>query len=146
MASAASGAAVADLTGERRAVARATGDAATAAWLCAIPCAAIAAVAILVLGPPLGRLLSPAHSPYTFLAGVADGIRPEPTEHARYLIAICAPLLGALATAAAPRWLSRVPTNAVAPTVVATQVLLVGRVVGSIVAQYRFRFGAIYTG
>jgi hypothetical protein len=144
MASAASEAAVAALRGSARVDARGAQDAATAAWLCAIPCAALAAIAILVLGPPLGGLVSPAQSTYTFLSGAADGIRPEPTEHARYLIAICAPLLGALAIAAAPRWLDRVPAAAIGPAVVATQLALVGIVVASVVAQYRLRFGAVY--
>jgi hypothetical protein len=141
---AASGAAVASARGSARGDARGMQDAATAAWLCAIPCAAVAVAAILVLGPPLGRLLSPAHAPYTFLAG-AGRPTPEPTEHARYLIALCAPLLGALATAAAPRWRARVPERSVAPIVLATQTALVAVVVASIVEQYRLRFGAIYT-
>ncbi len=146
MASAASEAAVASLRGNARALGkRGTQDAATAAWLCAIPCAAVTVVAILVLGPPLGRLLSPAHDPYTFLTG-AGAPHPEPTEHARYLIAICAPLLLALATAAAPRWLARVPERRVPALAVASQVALGGVVVASIVAQYRDRFGSIYLG
>jgi hypothetical protein len=145
MASAASEAAVASLRGSARTRARGTQDAATAAWLCAIPCAAIAALAILVLGPPLGRLLAPAHPGYAFLAGAADGIRPEPVEQARYLLALCAPLLGALAIAAAPRWRGRVPAQAVVPAVVAAQLALAGVVAASIVVQYRLRFGVVYT-
>ena len=145
MASAASEAAVASLRGSARADARGAQDAATAAWLCAIPCAVVAVLAILLLGPPLGRLLSPAHNPYTFLADTGAP-HPEPTEHARYLIAICAPLLGTLATAAAPRWLARVPERWVTPLVVAPQAALGGVVVASIVAQYRDRFGSIYLG
>lgn len=145
MASAASEAAVAGLTGDARAAVRDGEDFATAAWLCALPCAAIVAVAILVLGPPLGQLLSPASSPYTFLAGSAAGIHPEPTEHARYLIALAAPLLGALAVASAPRWLARVPPAVAASAVAATQWTLAIVVVASIVVQYRLRFGEIYT-
>ena len=145
MARAAPEAAVASLRGNARAHARGAQDAATAAWLCAIPCAAVAVLAILLLGPPLGRLISPARNPYTFLAD-AGTPHPEPTEHARYLIALCAPLLGALATAAAPRWLARVPERWVAPLVVLPQVALGGVVVASIVAQYRDRFGSVYLG
>src|SRR5829696_2166515 len=122
MASVAREAAVAGRTGDERV--GAAGGGGTAAWLCAIPCAAIAAVAILLLGPPLGDLLSPDHSPYTFLSGFAGGVHREPTEHARYLIAIGAPLLGALAIAAAPQWQARVPAPAVGPVVVATQLAL----------------------
>jgi hypothetical protein len=144
MASAASEAAIASPRGKARAGAHGAEDAATAAWLCAIPCAAVAALAILVLGPPLGRLLLPARNPYTFLPG-AGTPHPEPTEQARYLIALAAPLLGSLATAAAPRRLARVPQRFVGAVVTATQIALVGVVIASIVAQYRLRFGAIYT-
>ncbi|HZV73974.1 MAG TPA: hypothetical protein VFF79_09695 [Conexibacter sp.] len=144
MASAAPEVAVASLRGSAPAHARGSQDAATAAWVCAIPCAAIAVAAILLLGPPLGRLLFPAHSPYTFLAGSGPPA-PEPTKQARYLLALCAPLLGALATASAPRWLGRVAARATVLAVVATQLALVGVVVASIVAQYRLRFGVVYT-
>ncbi len=63
---------------------------ADAAWAAVLPCAAATLAALLLLGPPLGRaLLAP------------DGIRfwpaaevvPEPTEHARYLIALLGPAL-----------------------------------------------------
>ena len=142
MASAASQAAVASLRGNARTRAHDADDAATAAWLCAIPCAALAAIAILVVGPPLGRLLSPAPGAYRFFVGYV--VLPEPTEHARYLLAIRAPLLGALATATAPHWLRRVPERATGPLVVATQLALVGVVVASMVAQYRLRLEGPY--
>ncbi|HKG40170.1 MAG TPA: hypothetical protein VKB25_14365 [Conexibacter sp.] len=144
MAHVAFGAAVASARGSKRPQAGSTDDVVSAAWLCAIPCAAIAAVAILVLGPPLGELLNPGPNPFTFLRG-AGAPRPEPTEHARYLIAVCAPLLGALAIASAPRWLARVPARAVGPIVVATQLVLATVVAASIVAQYGARFGVVYT-
>jgi hypothetical protein len=145
MASAASEAAVIAPRGRARAQARHADDAVTAAWLCAIPCAAIAVVAIILFGPPLGRLLTPAHTPDTFFSDARVGLRPEPTEHARYLLAICAPLLGVLATASAPRWLFRVPPPWIGPTVVGSQLALVGVIVGSIVTQYRLRIGFPYT-
>src|SRR5689334_2791342 len=116
MASAASEAAVAALQGDARRATFDVADAATAAWLCALPCAVVAAAAILVLGPPLGRLLSPAPGAYVFLAGAI--VHPEPTEHARYVLAVCAPLLGAAAVISSPRWLARVPPRLVAPGVV----------------------------
>ena len=145
MASAASEAAVASLRGNARATVRRVEDGAIAAWLCALPCAALAVLAIVVLGPPLGELLEPARNPYTFLGG-GGAPAPEPTEHARYLLAVCAPLLGVAALGAAPRWLARVPGRSVEPIVLATQLVLAGVVVASIVAQYRLRFGVVYTG
>jgi hypothetical protein len=52
-------------------------------------------VAILALGPPLGRLLlSPTGAHEIWLEYVRRGVvRPEPTEHARYLLALLGPLL-----------------------------------------------------
>jgi hypothetical protein len=147
MASVASEAAVASPRGDAHAVARSTGDAAAAAWLCALPCAALVAVAILVLGPPLGRLLFlPAPGAYRFLPEQLSVIRPEPTEEARYLIALTAPLLATLAIALSPRWQPRLPARVAGAGVAATQVALVSVVVACIVAQHRFVFRAAYTG
>src|SRR5215218_8191736 len=146
MASAASEAAVASPRGKARAAARSTQDAATAAWLCAIPCAAIVALAILVLGPPLGRLFVPEAGAYTFLQEQLPVIRPEPTEQARYLIALSAPLLATLMIVLGPRWQPRLSVRVADIGVAATQAVLVGVVVRSIVAQHRFVFRAAYTG
>ena len=96
-----------------------------------------------MLGPPLGRLLLP-DSPYTFVGPVLTGLHREPTEQGRYLIAICAPLLAALALATVPARRTRIPDRAVGPIVVGTQLVLAGMVVASIVAQYGFRFGLAY--
>jgi hypothetical protein len=82
--------------GERRA--------AVALRLAALPIAAMTALAIVVLGPPLGELLSPGDPP-RFWPGVRSMVQPEPVEHARFLIALLAPLLLAGATA----WLVRRP-------------------------------------
>jgi hypothetical protein len=145
MARAATEAAVASRMGDARERMRSAPEAATAAWLCALPCAAIAAVAIYLLGPPLGGLFPHGGGSYTFLASQRPFVRPEPTEQGRYLIALCAPPLGLLAIASAPRWLSRAPPRVAAWTVVGTQVALVGIVVASIVVQYRLRFGFVYS-
>ncbi|HET6448942.1 MAG TPA: hypothetical protein VFG31_07505, partial [Conexibacter sp.] len=106
-------------------------DLAAAAWLCALPCALAVAVVALLLGPPLGQLLTPAADGYTFLPDFARSVHPEPTEHARYLIVACAPFLLALAVATAPRWLARVPAGAVDPAVIAAQLVLVALVIAS---------------
>jgi hypothetical protein len=75
---------------ERRPVAL---DAATAAWLAAVPTAAIVVVAALVLGPPLGALLYPASASRLWPGMSPTLLQPEPTEQARFLIALGAPLL-----------------------------------------------------
>jgi hypothetical protein len=144
MASASSGVAIASPRGMAEMGTRGASDLASGAWLCAIPCAAIVAAAMLLLGPPIGRLLSPAHNTYRFLPDVI-GMHPEPTEHARYLIALGAPLLCALGTWHAPAWLVRVPGRLVRVLALVPQVALAGVVAASIVAQDHMRFGFIYT-
>ncbi len=67
-------------------------DAGAAAWLAVIPTTAIAIAAIVLLGPPLGDALLP-HAGGRFWSSLAPALRPEPTEQARYLIALTAPLL-----------------------------------------------------
>ncbi|HEX5146138.1 MAG TPA: hypothetical protein VFV85_03880 [Conexibacter sp.] len=89
-------------------------------------------------------MLFPARAE-TFLPGLADSIRPEPTEQARYLIALAAPLLGALAVAGSSRWLARVPVRAIAPLELATQLILPCLVAAAMIAQYRLHMGAPYT-
>jgi hypothetical protein len=141
MAGVASEAAAAPLLGDRRA----PQDAASTAWFWALPCGAIAAAAILVLGPPLGHLLVPERSPYRFIGSILTGLHPEPIEQGRYLVAICMPMLASLALARAPPRFTELADRIAVPVVVGTQLALAGVVAGSIVAQYRFRFGVIYT-
>ncbi|MFL5817083.1 MAG: hypothetical protein ACJ76L_05725 [Conexibacter sp.] len=66
-------------------------DAADAAWLAVVPTAVLTVLAVIVLGPPLGRLLPASH--LHFWSEVVADVRPEPTEQARYLVALGAPLL-----------------------------------------------------
>lgn len=76
-------------------------DIATAAWLAVVPAAALATLAVLVLGPPLGRLLPV--SALRFWPELQPVVRPEPTEQGRYLLALSAPLLLAAFTAVLAR-------------------------------------------
>lgn len=64
---------------------------AVAAWLAAVPAALLTLAAIVLLGPPLGALLFP-HPTAQFWPSIHYSVRPEPTEQARYLIALTAPL------------------------------------------------------
>ncbi|HEV7773071.1 MAG TPA: hypothetical protein VGO48_07300 [Conexibacter sp.] len=145
MASAASEAAVASHRGKSRAAARSTQDAATAAWLCAIPCAAIVATAILLLGPPLGDLLGRSRADFTFFPSSAAGAYDESTEHARYLIALAGPILLALTT----RWVYRrqppLPPRVVELAAPIGQLAFVVLLIACFVAQYRLHYGATYT-
>ncbi len=117
---------------DARTAMRATGDAGTAAWLCAIPCAAIAAALVVLLGPPLSHVLYPRPLPFTYLPNVIQ--HPEPVEGTRYVLSLSAPVLLMAATALVsrrPRRRSRAARLAVA----ATQVLGAGLLVACLAKQ-----------
>jgi hypothetical protein len=121
-------------------------DRTAAAWLCAIPCVCIVIAVAYLLGPPLGRLMTPDLSGYTFTTEYARSVRPEPTEHARFLIALSLPLLISLGVALAPRWLPRVPRRLVqADVVTAVQALLAGFLAACYLHQTQMTFGRVYT-
>lgn len=121
-------------------------DRTTAAWLCAIPCACVVVAIGLLLGPPLGRLLTPDLSGYTFTLEYARAVRPEPTEHARYLISLALPLLISLVVAMTARWLPRLPRRLRRADVVAgAQALLAAFLIACYVRQTRLVFGPAYT-
>jgi hypothetical protein len=67
---------------------------AESAWIALIPCAIVTVVAILVLGPPIGHAFLGPGSAALWPPGweEAQGT-PEPVKHARYVIAVLAPLL-----------------------------------------------------
>jgi hypothetical protein len=113
-----------------------------AAWLVLLPCAAVAVAAILLLGPPLGRSIFPARSPFTFWPEAA--LTPKPTEEARYLLALGAPLLLALATVAALPRLPAIPSRAAAAGVAVVQALGVAFVVVCVAGQHTPRWTVAY--
>jgi hypothetical protein len=136
----------------RAAVARAGTGAATgtigdAAWLAALPAALVLLAAIVVLGPALGHALLGAPSiAFWPTATPTLAIRPEPVEHARYLLALAAPvavagLLLALARRSAPP-----RSAALGALVLASQACLVAFLVLTVVAQRGITYGAIYSG
>jgi hypothetical protein len=144
MASAASEAAIASRRGNARTTTHGTTDVATTAWLCAIPCAAIVALAILLLGPPLGDLLRP-DARFAFLPSSAAGSYDESTEHAGYLIALGAPVLLALTT-----WWALQPQPPISARIAAmaaslAQLALGALLVACVVAQYGIAYGTVYT-
>ncbi len=117
---------------------------AEAAWLVAPACALLLLVAIVVLGPPLGRALFAPPGDWTIWQQFANGhfLQLEPTEHARYAIALLGPLLvcgGALA-------LARRPTStASAPALIAaSQIALLLFVVACVVAQHRHLYDTTF--
>lgn len=144
MASAASEAAIASRRGNARAATHGTTDVATTAWLCAIPCAAIVALAILVLGPPLGDLLRP-NATFSFLPSSAAGSYDESTEHARYLIALGAPVLLALTTWWAVERPPSIPARVADLGASFAQLGLAALLVACVAAQYGIAYGTIHT-
>ncbi len=87
-------------------------------WILLIPCAVITVAALLALGPPLGRLAFPERGTFDFWN--TGGLRPEPTELARYMFLSAAPLLLAGASIAAAQrtrwaaWLTSHPARGIA--------------------------------
>jgi hypothetical protein len=95
--------AVVDAARRPAAPARERSAAVVAVWIASAVAAALAVIAMLLLGAPLGRLLAPDGGA-RFWPEIAWMVRPEPTEHARYLIALAAPVaLVALTVALARR-------------------------------------------
>lgn len=124
----------------RRDAHAAVADTASIAWLLALPCALVAALAILVLGPPLGRLLHSGGNPYRFWRELSWAVIPEPTEQGRFLVALGAPLLLAGATIAAVRRGWRPSAQALAVGVPLAQALGIALVVACAIAQFGLHF------
>lgn len=119
-------------------------DPANVAWLASIPCALLIAVAIALLGEPLGELLF-APDAVSFWPSLAPAIRPEPTELARYAIALTGPalLVGAIVMGVRSTvgWPAQRTT---ALLVTAMQAVWLVFLIVCLVAQRRFAFGEIY--
>ena len=104
------------------------------AWIAAVPCAALTAVLVALLGPPLGDAFLGPHGGVTFWPGVIP--RPEPAEHGRYLLALLGPaLLSAVVLLGRRRPLHLAPRLA-QRLVLGSQVALVAFVVLCFAAQY----------
>jgi hypothetical protein len=69
-------------------------SAAELAWIALLPCAIVAVLAIVLLGPPLGHLLFPRSSDELWPPSWWEATgNPEPVKQARYLLALLAPAL-----------------------------------------------------
>lgn len=107
------------------------------AWLLAVPIALVAVALIALLGPPLGRLLHAGENPYTFWRELRWAVVAEPAEQGRFLLALAAPLLLAVALAAVARRGVAVPARVAALGVPAAQLALLAFAVACVVAQQR---------
>jgi hypothetical protein len=117
------------------------------AWLLAPPCALVFALLIALLGPPLGRLLFPAPDiAFWPTATPTLAIRPEPTEQARFLIALAGPV----ALCGLVVWLRGralpLRAGAVAVLVQLSQVLLAAFLLTAVIAQRQLTYGETYSG
>ena len=101
-------------------------------WIAVLPCAALAILVALWLGAPLGDAVFGPGPESEFWPGAI--VRPEPTEHARYVIAAVAPLLlSAVAVVAARRTIAGSPALAI--SVACVETLLLAFVAFLLVAQ-----------
>ena len=110
-----------------------------AAWLVAVPCSLLTTVAVVALGPPLGRaLFRPDQVEF-----VDGGAWPEPTEHARYLIAAAAPFVVACIVAAWGRSIADTPLRRTVAR--AGGPLLLAFTVFALVAQHTLAFRGAFS-
>jgi hypothetical protein len=135
-------------------VARARGDRAGAsaqplapadtAWIAASACALLTLAAILLLAPPLGRVLFPQRS-YDFFASIAGDVYHEPTEHTSYLLALggAAAIVAVVVRGAQRPFALRPGTRDALVRV--SQGLLVGFLLIALIAQHVISYGPLYT-
>jgi len=110
-----------------------------AVWIASVIVAAVTLVAMLTLGAPLGRLLVPDGSA-RFWPEIAWMVRPEPTEHARYLIALLAPVALVAVTVALVRRPLPLPSAASVRLVTTLEALTVAGLAACLVLQRRTLF------
>jgi hypothetical protein len=111
------------------------------AWIGAIPCAAVVLGLVLALGPLLGDLLFP-RDVVRFIAEVAEARppRPEPTEQARFLLSLTAPLLLAAFVVIGRRRLPPLPGALISRLVMGTQALALAFLATCLLVQRWYRF------
>lgn len=114
------------------------------AWLAAVPCACVVVLTIVLLGQPLGSLLFP-ESAMTFYPSVGGLLMPEPTEQARFLIALAGPMLLTLAIVLGVRRAPRIDPIAGSWLVGAAQFTVLGFVAVCFAAQWSTQYGPLYT-
>jgi len=114
------------------------------AWLLAVPCALLAVAAMAVLGAPLGNLLFSSHGQLTLLPEWRFAAFPKPAEQGRYLIALAAPIVLAVATLMLARKPPLLASRATAALVHASQCGGIAFVAVCVWAQHRLVFGVIY--
>lgn len=107
------------------------------AWMLLLPFAAATLIAIIFLGPPLGRVLFPPGSDPLWPPDwwEAQG-RAEPVKHGRYVLAVLAPLLFAGAIAVASRRRLALRPSWVRPVVLASYAAVLALVGATLIRQH----------
>jgi hypothetical protein len=113
------------------------------AWLAVPWCAAVTALAVHLLGPPLGAALFPFPNT-AFLPGQREFMWPEPTESARYVLALGGPILLACTVAALSRRAPRLPPVVASVGVALAQAALVAVLVACFVGQHDSQWTTSY--
>jgi len=115
----------------------------TAAWLVALPCAALTAVAVVTIGPWLGQRVLPARATVAFL-----NVTKHPDADARqvglFLVSLAGPILLSLAIVAATRRGLLVSPRVARTLVVLAQAFLVAAIAVCFQGQRRPQFGFVY--
>jgi hypothetical protein len=104
------------------------------AWIAVLPCAVVVVAAILLLGPPLGHALFEPTGVDRFWPRTA--VAPEPVEHARFVLALLAAPLGAVAVMAGRRWEPRLRPSRARILIALTQICIVLFLVLMLLAQH----------
>lgn len=106
------------------------------AWIALLPCSALAVASIVLLGPPLGHVLFAPGSDALWPAGWWEATgHAEPTKHARYLLAVLAPILLAAAVLVGTRRGAALPPRIARALVVTSQAAVAGCVAALLLRQ-----------
>jgi hypothetical protein len=115
------------------------------AWLAALPTALVVLAAIVLLGPPLGRGIFGGQA-VTFWGSAAPLTHPEPSEQARYLLSLGAPLLLVAFMEALRRWTPGLARGTRRAAILAIEAAGVAFAVTCLLVQRTITFGPIYEG
>jgi hypothetical protein len=113
------------------------------AWVALVPCGLLTLAAVVLLGPPLGRILFPPGR-YGFWPEYLQFVSPEPTEHAAYLLALAGAIALPAAVLAGTRWQPPLTPSARRWLAHAGQAGLVGFLLLALVAQRLVRYDGRY--
>ncbi len=108
-------------------------EAGEVAWLVAIPSGLLVAALVMVLGPPLGDLLFPPLDVHFWTS--QPNVFPEPTEDARYLLSLLAPVVASVAVVLAVRRGSWRESELTRGLVVVVQLVVLGVFLAALVRQ-----------